>query len=107
MALGLLTKLLSLGQDASANTFVDLVSFVGPASYTSPGGDTGLEALLQVQTRDSRDVLAFIDQSLGTHYAAYDRANEKFKTYVRATGVETDNAVDLSGVTFKGLLVSR
>ena len=98
MALGALTV---GGQIAASQvpTFCDRVSFLGDNSYTT-GGTAGFKATLEAKLKSKREIVAVNDQSIGTHYAVYDHANDKLMVFVRATGLEAANGANLSAVTF-------
>ena len=60
---------------------------------------------------DSRDVIAVISGDCGLHEAKYvpdaGATPGKFMVFLRSTGVEVANAVDLSSTTFNVVVISK
>ncbi len=105
MALGAITAT-KVRRGDMGPLFIDELSFAGDGAYPA-GGTPGIQALLRAQTKDQRQLHAVMDQGgVSTHYAVYDKANDKLVVYVRATGVEVAPAASLAAVTFKLLALS-
>jgi hypothetical protein len=86
--------------------YVDIISFAGDGVYPT-GGTAAFKTTFQTLTKTSREPV-FIEDVGGVAgtYLVYDQANDKLKAFVRTTGVEVANGVDLSGSTFKIAVVS-
>jgi hypothetical protein len=112
MPLGVLTLTGKKMDNAGQALYADVVSLVGPASYTT-GGDTGLEAALQALTKDSREILAVYDIALnGGYVSRYDYANKKLMHFTSngaapAALAQFTSAGNLAGTTFTLLVISR
>lgn len=109
MAIGTVTRTLGLGDIPLANVFLDLVTLVGPTNYVT-GGVTGLQTALRALTNDTREIVGWIDQSIGDYVGVYDYANAKLMAFKRADGgTPGDEAaeIDLAAVTFTGIIASR
>lgn len=108
MALGVMT--LTAKHMAGPGVYVDEISLVGVASYTT-GGDTGLKAALRVLTADQREPLSVLAVGLnGGYVTRYDRANEKLihlKSNTASPLQEETAATDLSSTAFKLLVISK
>lgn len=105
MSLGTLT-VTQVKKSAHTNLFIDDVSVPGDGAYPT-GGTAAFTTSLRAITKDQREVLSIVDQGANaTYYPVYDKANDKLKIFVRATGVEVANAVDLSATTFKLCVMS-
>lgn len=111
MALGALTLTAADKNTSVQNVFVDEISLVGPASYTT-GGDSGLKAALQAKTNDQRTPKAVIPIGPnGGYEVRYDLANDKLLVYTSngaapAALTEFTSTGNLSGTTFKLLVLS-
>ena len=107
MALGALT-LTAKDNYGTAGVYVDRISLVGAASYTS-GGDTGLKAALRAATGDQREPLAVIDIGLnGGYVSRYDHANEKLIHLKSNTADPLQQASgDISSTAFQLLVISK
>ncbi len=111
MALGALTLTGAKMEHAGEAVFLDQVSLVGPASYTT-GGDAGLKAALQLLTKDKREPLAVIDIGVSGYVIKYDLANDKLVVLTSngaapAALLEFTSTGNLAGTTFKLLVISR
>lgn len=112
MAIGTGTVAVRTGHD-NRGAFIDLVSFAGDSSYPT-GGTAGFEASMRAAIgRGNIDVVGVIGQDCGGYVPVYDRANDKLKVYfVNNDGasdgpmIEVAGSTDLSGVTFRVLVVS-
>lgn len=112
MALGTFTIGDKAGYQPSAPLFVDVVSFAGDASY--PTGGSAFDAKWTAAKHQTRDVLAVLAVDCSGYIPAYDTSTGKLKVYWGDNNnasdgplVEVTNATDLSGITFKVLVVSR
>lgn len=105
MALGALTLSAKRAKGGSTPVYVDEVSLVGPASYTT-GGDTGLRAALRALTGDQREIVDVRPIGLNGGYdVVYNKANDALivLTVGGAAGsvkAQPAAATDLSAVTF-------
>jgi hypothetical protein len=109
MALGPATINVQAGKSASAPTFLDDLSFAGDSSYPT-GGTVDFEAFVQgaAGIKEGRTIDAVIDiAGNATHYPVYNKATNKLMMFVRATGLEVANATNMSGTTFRFLVVSH
>lgn len=109
MALGTITLVDQAQKSPSTPVFLDEVTIVGDGSYPT-GGTVGFQALFRAATgiKENRIIDAVIDiGGIAGHYPLYDAANDKLMTFVRTTGVETANAVNLSATTFRVLVISH
>jgi hypothetical protein len=104
MALGALVVVESVASDGPL--FVDRVTLVGDGAYPT-NGSAGLAAKLKAAKKDGREIVSVVDEGIATNKYEYDKANDKIKAFVRATGVEVANAVDLSGQTLKLCITSK
>lgn len=105
MALGTLTSI-SSKQVAQGPLFVDRVTVVGDASYSS-GGTTGLAAKLQAVTLDRRAPFLVCSED-NTQVVQYDVVNEKLKAYEQdGSGAFAEVSGSQSGVTYKLCIFSR
>lgn len=96
------------GRVVAGNTRIRYVDITGPASYTSPGGETlsssDLKALTDADRGTIGDIMQFdAEPSTGGHTVVLDRANSKVKYYNGTT--EIANAVNLSAVTVRCAVV--
>lgn len=112
MALGTFTIGDKAGYQASAPLFVDAVSFAGDSSY--PTGGSAFDAKWVAAKHQTRDVLAVLSVDCSGYVPAYDTSTGKLKFYYGDNNnasdgplIEVPNTTDLSGVTFKVLVVSR
>jgi hypothetical protein len=99
-----------VGEAPGKPLFIDIVSFPGPASYTT-GGDTGLIAGLEAIAKNNRVIVAAILMAADGYLADYVVATDKVKVYgtgaaEKAHGTEVDAATNLSGTTFRMMVVS-
>lgn len=113
MAIGTVTSVAAWGKSPLDPTFVDTVSVVGPASYTT-GGDTGLLAGLRALSTKygARTIVAALCTESGGYTAEYLVATDLLKVYgtgsaEKAAGTQVDSATNLSGTTFKFLVISK
>lgn len=108
MALGTLTVSGSSGGAPSAPIFRDHVSVPGDSSYPTGGSPllAAFQAAAGVKSGRVIDVVHDVGGVAG-YYPVYDKANGKLLIFVRTTGVEVANAVNLSGTTFKLLVESH
>jgi hypothetical protein len=86
--------------------FVDRVTLVGDALYPT-AGTVGFAAALKALRGDSREIVSVVDEGVATNSIQYDKTNDKLLCYVRATGLQVANNVDLSGTTFKLVVTSK
>lgn len=110
MAVGTISSVVAYGQKPAEAVYFDLISFAGDSSYPT-GGTAAFEASVQAIIGASRDIVACIGQNCGGYYPVYDRANDKLMVYATGNGnkavfTECDNATNLSGTTFKLLVIS-
>lgn len=106
MAIGAITVNETEGAAPSAPLFVDDLQFAGDGAYPT-GGTADFEGSVQAKLKQGRTVLGVIDiKGVAGHYPVYDRATDKLLMFVRTTGVEVANGVDLSGTTFRILVIS-
>ena len=92
--------------------FLDLISFAGDGAYAS-GGTAAFEDSVQAALSggSARKILAVVGQDCGGYVPVYDYANDKLKVYEQTDTattplIETATA-DLSGTTFKMLVISK
>lgn len=109
MALGALTLSAEVGKSPSDPVFHETFTMVGDGAYVT-GGSSGFAAafaaLFPLRSFDASSIVYAVGTS-ATHTAEYIRATDALKVYVRATGVEAANTVDLSGQTFQMYVVAR
>lgn len=105
MALGTLVKTLTGQMGNSSPLMANPIQFAGDNAYTT-GGTVAFQAKVQALFQDHREIIGVVDQSIGTHYAVYDKTADTLRVFVRATGAEAGAAADLSAVTFRLLVVS-
>lgn len=99
MAIGTIT--LGTQVYTKGGVFIDECTMVGDGAYPT-GGSTGFQAAFQAKTLDGRVIDHIEGYGLNGGYAViWDKANGKLLTEVKSSGVETANATDLSGTTFK------
>lgn len=107
MALGTLTGVSAAA--AQGPIFIDTVTLVGDSAYPT-GGSTGLQAKLQTLRGDGR-VIVFVNVADASgNVLVYNSTNEKLIVYQQDAGgalAEPANATDLSGTTFKLVIVSK
>lgn len=116
MALGVLALIASaIGASASEPTFVEEISMVGPASYTT-GGDTGLQAAYQAlgRAQAERTIVTVLPVDCKGYSVGWDSTLGKFKVYqgdntnaASAPGLEVPATTVLSGVTFRLIVISK
>lgn len=101
-----ITQADDVGVQPSAPSFLDRVTFAGPAYVTN--GVAGFKTALNAITKDSRTPLAVVMQdSAGAYTVGYDQTNDKLKFFSVQTHAEVANATDLSGTTFTVLVISK
>src|SRR5579862_7542800 len=109
MSLGALTLTASDTRAPVQTIYVDELSVVGAASYTT-GGDTGFKAALQALTKDQRTPKAVIPiGGNGGFVPVYDLANDKLMVFQpqksdaahAAPLIEVPSTTDLHTTTFK------
>ncbi len=105
MSLGTIAIIRAAGYMPSAPLFVDRISFTGDTSYPT-GGTPGFKALLRAKSLDQRGPVAVIVESGAGMRAEYDVDLDKLKIYA-AGGAEVANATNLSGTTFKLVVLSQ
>lgn len=111
MAIGTLTVDGKKQSAPSQTTFIDAISLVGDGAYPT-GGSTGVQAALRAKTGDNRTILGVIPIGLnGGYLPVWDLANGKLIMLTTdgtaAPPVEVANAANLSGTTFKLLVISQ
>lgn len=113
MALGVLARADKVGQQSSAPSFIDRMTLVGPASYTT-GGDVGLAAALQAITKDQRTIVAVIQGDCGGYQVQYLPGTDALKVYqgdntnaAAAPAIQVPNATNLAAVTFNLTILSK
>lgn len=111
MALGTMTKVAG-GPGSGDALRLDYVSFAGDGAYPS-GGTVDFEGTVQALFGDAREVLAVVDVGLnGGYVTRYDKANDKLLVlegnYDGSDGpLQESSTANLSGVTFKLLIISK
>lgn len=106
MALGTMTWNEHGGEAPSKPRFIDRLSFAGDSAYPT-GGTAAFEDSYQAKIGQRRKVLSVKSEDCGAYGVVYDRANDKLKVIVLATGVEVANATDLSATTFVVVVESK
>jgi hypothetical protein len=116
MTIGTITKQAAsggVGDQPSSMLFADQFSFTGDSSYPT-GGTAGFEAAVRLITKDKRTVVAVLPIDCGGYLPQYDRTNDKLKVYqgdndnaADAPFIEVANTTNLSGVTFKVLVLAK
>lgn len=114
MAIGAITKQASgggeVGHAASAPLFTEEFSFAGDGAYPT-GGTAGFEASIRGITKDNREIVAVLTLDCGGYTVSWDRANSKLKVYrtgaVNTPQEEVPNATNLSGTTFRVLVIAK
>jgi len=104
MALGAATR--SAGESGQGERlFVDVLTFAGDSSYPT-GGTDGFDAYVQAVLGDARNVVGVVMiGDCGDNIPIY--VGGKLMVKVLSTGLEVANAVDLSGVTFTVMVISK
>ncbi len=108
MSLGAIALIEKAMASASVPTFVEEITFPGDNSYPT-GGTPNFSALLRAATgiKATRQLMYLVDcGAIAGHYCVYDAANDKLVVFVRTTGAEVANGVNLSGTTFRVCTVS-
>jgi len=110
MAIITVTRTEHIGE-AGRSPFIDVVAVTGAASYTTTG-DTGLLACLLALTGDAREIIAAVQMAGAGYHAEYTVATDKLLVRgdgaaEKGAGTEVDAATNLSGVTFRFLVVSQ
>ena len=106
------------GAQPSAPLFAINVSFPGDDSYTTNGTvdfqvsvreaiEAHMAALpdANVRGRSNVTILTVVSGDCGIWEVTYDKANDLLKAWVKATGVETANAVAMNGTVFNLTLI--
>lgn len=109
MSLGTPTVNTQAGKAPSAPTYIDDISFTGETSYPA-GGTAGFQDYFRnaVGIKEGRTIDAVIDiTGQAANYPVYNKATDKLMMFVRTTGVEVAGAVNLSGITFRFLVLSH
>lgn len=109
MALGAATVNVQAGKAPSAPTFIDDISFAGDASYPT-GGTAAFQDFIRgaAGIKEGRTIDAVIDiAGQAANMPIYNKATDKLMVFVRTTGVEVANTTNLSGVTFRVLVISH
>ncbi len=107
MALGAMVS--NSAAAAQGPIFFDTVTLIGDASYPT-GGSTGLQAKLQTLRGDGRVIIAVTSADGLGNVLQYDATSDHLKVYLQDAGGalgEVANAVDLSGTTFKIVIISK
>lgn len=110
MALGAITVPEFAGRGSSPVCF-DVLSFAGESSYAAGGSD--FAAAAEAAIAAGREIMAVVPVDCGGYLPQFDKSNGKLKVYYgnydAADGplIEVANATNLSGVTFKVLVISR
>lgn len=86
--------------------FIDTVKFAGDGAYPT-GGTVDFEGSLRTRVGDNREVMSVEPGPCGLYVPVYDKENDKLKVFVRTTGVEVGNGVDLSGTFFVMTVTSK
>lgn len=105
MSLGTIAIIRAAGAMPSAPTFFDRISFTGDTSYPT-GGTPGFKALLRAKSLDQRAPIAVITEAAGVYQASYDVDADKLVVRDGA-GAEVANTTNLSGTTFKLVVLSQ
>ncbi len=111
MPIGTLTVTASDISSPIATTYIDKITLVGDSSYPT-GGMTGVQAALQAQTKDQRQIVDVRSRGPnGGYVPVWDSDNGKLMLYVcggsAAVMGELANATNVSGTTFKLLVFSK
>lgn len=108
MALGTITVETKAGFKPSAPDPVLDLSFAGDSDYRT-GGTATFQALVRAKAADQQiEVLGVVDiLCVATHYAVYDKANDKLLVFVRTTGLEAADHADLHLVAFRVLAICK
>lgn len=114
MAIGAITLAEKAGDHGPV--FHDVISFAGDGAYPTGGTAAFLAAFqAKVPGKGARDILAIVKAGpCGGYEPVWDNANAKLMVYFAdannaadAPSVEVPNATDLSGVTFRVLVISK
>jgi hypothetical protein len=94
------------GNSASDPYYVEEVTVVGDTSYPT-GGSIGLDTAYQAidAAHSMRTIIAVHTIDAFGYGVGWDSTNKKLKFY--SSGAEVTSTTNLSGVTFKLLLISR
>jgi len=118
VALGTLTLIdapVNGGNAASDPLFLEEVSLVGPASYTT-GGDTGLQVAYRAKgvAQAHRTIINVLPVDGKGYQFGWNSTDGKLLVYygnndgvADGPAVEVANATDLSGTTFRLMIMSR
>ena len=106
------------GAQPSAPLFAIRVTFLGDDDYTTNGTvgfqetvrddiETFMKALVDhnVRGRSNVEIIAVVSDDCGLWEVTYDKDNDLLKAWVKSTGVEAANALDMSGTTFNVTLL--
>ena len=106
MALGAITRDEDVGQRGGP-VIAELISFAGDSSYTT-GGTVGFTALVRTAlARGDVTILGVVAQNLSDHVVRFDEPNDTLLVSLMSTGAEVGNGVNLSGITFKLLVICK
>lgn len=90
-----------------APTFHDRLSFGGDDNYTT-GGTLGFDALVTAALKRTATILDVISGDCGDHYVVYKPADGgTLMVFLRSTGAELGNGVDLNATTFNVGVISQ
>lgn len=84
---------------------LERISFAGDNAYAT-GGTAFAAAFSAAVKSDARDILSVLGRSSAGHTVEFIPASGLLKVYV-AAGTEAANAADLSGATFRVLVISK
>lgn len=105
MTLGALT-VIDHNSAAQGPIFFDHVSLVGDGAYLT-GGTTGLQALYQAAVKSHRTIMAIVPGFCGDAVPSYDPATDKLQVQVMSSAAEAANNGNLSGSTYKFVIISK
>lgn len=91
----------------------DLVSFAGDGSYPT-GGTANFQALYRAALgKGNLEIVGVLPQGTGGYTVTYNKATDKLQVFhgdnnnaADAPGVEVPNATDLSGTTFRCIVMA-
>lgn len=84
----------------------DVISFPGDGAYPT-GGTAAFEASVRTAVgRGALDIVAVVALDCGIYSPVYDYTNDKLKVRTEALA-EVANTTDLSGTTFRILVISK
>lgn len=111
MAIGTMTLTSASVGNTSQTLYADKISMVGDGAYPT-GGSTGVQTALRALTKDQRTILAVVGIGAnGGYLPVWDAANGKLQLFTvggnaGVVAAELANATDVSGTTFKLLVLS-